>query len=1414
MKQIQKIILLLLFATFICVANAQTIFTQWTFESNPLLGSDATPGSEVGQGTAAVVGSMSAPGTATGSATGCAQTTGTRAWAITTANPGTTNESSGVEFLFSTVGYQNIIFVYDQRFSNTATRTTRIQYTLDGNTWNNFDVDANNFSSSCINRSGIDLGRIDISDPVGNNVSDAWVRRSVDFSAVSDANNNPNFGVRILAAHYGNTSEFRQANNVNNVATAGTWRFDNVSVAGDKLPQEQLVHYWNFNSLPSGTLTTVTPDLSLVPVGTQITYPGTGAGYMDNVNPGSAINARNGDPVGLGLRPRNPSNTREFLVAANTQGFENIKIKFATAKTTQGATEQIYDYSLDGGVSYLSTDLSLTLYNPLTEPNYELVSHDLSAIAGVKDNENFIFRIRFGGTTAAGSSGNNRFDNITVEGTPISGAIDLVAPTVTFNPANNATGVSNTVNPTLTFSEDVRLVNNVIIDNNSVNTLVELRLNDVNGALVPFSATFVNNVITIVPNAPLLFNQQYYVALLPNVVEDLSDNAIATLQSSVFTTAEEIFPTKVSFANNFITVNEDAGSVTINFNLVSPDDASVDVVVKGVPFSTADANDFTFTSQTLNFTAASSTTHTITIPIIDDNDVEQAAEYFVLALENPVGLNITGSKLATIYIKDNDLTAPVPTQDIELVHVTSFDPSGVNSSTCEIVVHDPVTQRLYTTSAIAGVLDIIDFSNPASPSVISTVDMNSYGGITSVAVKNGIVAVASPNADEQLDGSVVFLDIDGNFLNQVTVGALPDMVLFTPDGTKVLTANEGQPNNNYTIDPEGSVSVIDISAGIQSLTQSNVTTLLFTAFNAQESALIASGIRKLKATSTLSEDLEPEYITISDDSKKAWVTLQENNAIAEIDLENLQITELWALGTKDFNVAGNGYDASDNNGEILIANWPVKAFYIPDAIAQYTVNGTTYLVTANEGDEKEYAGLNERTTVGANNYVLDPVAFPHAEMLKQNHNLGRFRVSNLNGDTDGDGDFDEIYCVGSRSFSIWNADTKALVFDSGDDFEVYTALTPAFAAVFNADHGSNTPKGRSRAKGPEPEGVVLAEISNKTYAFISLERIGGVIVYDITNPTDAKFVDYKNTRNLTSLGGDLGAEGITFIKASDSPDGKPYILVANEISGTISIFEVQNNNPFVSLNTLSTSQYCQGDNIAVEFNGNNLGSGNVFEIELSDENGDFPGTVLGTATTSPFTTIVPVNASESNNYKLKVNTTNPILESNVVLLSIYELPEVLLGNDTTVCAGTTLELEAANVFAEYEWSTGATTSTIEVSSTDTYTLTVTDNNNCKNDASIEVTFDVCSYVTSFENVLSVSVYPNPTEHLLNINVKQLQAEAVFVKLLSLDGRVLVQFENNAIEFTNAIEVSNFSKGIYLLQLQSENISQTKKVIVQ
>lgn len=1024
-------------------------------------------------------------------------------------------------FALPTTGYENTIVKFATRRSGSGAGTQKWSYSVDGTTF------------------------IAFADVLPNNGDPALA--TLDFSAVVASDNNPNFKLKV---------EFELGNG----GTVGNNRFDNFTVSGTVIPVPVLVHYWNFNNATS-VATITTPTESQVS-GASITASNSNTSVIDFANGVNQnfnvqnLNARNGDASGTHLRYNFPiGGTLEF--ALPTTGFENIIVKFTTRRSGSGAGLQKWSYSINGTTFTPFSNVIPVDGNPVLE------TLDFSAIATANNNPNFKLKVEFEAGANNGTVGNNRFDNFTLDGTAVGGT-DISAPNIVFAPTNASTNIPVAVNPTLTFNENVRLINDSAITNANVASLIELRLNNVSGVIVPFTATFASNVITIIPTSPLLNSQNYYVALLPNLVEDTNNNAINTLKSATFTTAS--FEAKISMASNFLTVNENAGTLNFVLNLISPTTGSVNLVVKPAPFSTADANDFTFVTQTLNFTAGSLLTQTIQIPIIDDTLEEQQAEYFVLALENPVNFTVTGNPQATIYIKDNDRLAPVPNQDITLDYIGSFDPSGSNSSTCEIVVHDPISQKLFTTSAVAGYLDIVNFADPTNLSVVNSINMNPYGGVTSVAVKNGIVAVASPNTDESLDGSVVFFDTNGIFLKQVTVGALPDMITFTPDGTKVLTANEGQPNANYTVDPEGSVSVINISGGIANLTQANVTTMLFTQFNSQEATLIASGVRKLKSTSTLSQDFEPEYITISSDSQKAYVALQENNAIAEINLTNNTYTSVWALGTKDMSLPGNGADISDNNGQILIANWPIKSFYQPDGIANYNVAGTNYIVTANEGDEKEYTGFVERIAVGDATYNLDATLYPQAAMLKQTYNAGRFRVSAFSGNTDSDPEMEQIYALGGRSFSIFNTDTKQIVYDSGDDFEMYTAFTPSIASLFNANHEENGAKSRSRAKGPEPEGVTLATIAGKTFAFIGLERIGGVMVYDVTNPNDVKFVDYKNNRSVSAYTGDHGPEGILHIKASDSPTNKDYIIVANEISGTLTLFEVNAEN-------LSTPDY-------------------------------------------------------------------------------------------------------------------------------------------------------------------------------------------------------------------------------------------------
>ncbi|MEC4816146.1 MAG: choice-of-anchor I family protein [Scytonema sp. PMC 1069.18] len=885
---------------------------------------------------------------------------------------------------------------------------------------------------------------------------------------------------------------------------------------------------------------------------------------------------------------------------------------------------------------------------------------------------------------------------------------------------------------------------------------------------------------------------------------------------------------------------------------------------------------------------------------------------------------------------------------IKLTPIGRYATGIFDEGAAEIPAYDPVSQRLFVINADSVTVDVLDLSHPTNPTKLFTIGAEAFGGsANSVAVKNGIVAIAVESENTQEPGKVVFTDTHGNFLNSVTVGALPDMLTFTPDGKRVLVANEGEPNDDYTVDPEGSVSIIDISGGVEHLNQYNVTTAGFGAFNDQLHELRNAGVRIFGPNATVAQDLEPEYITISPDSKTAWVTLQENNALAVINIEHGTVTDIVPLGFKDHNAApsletyffdpaslptigttesrgdiklsgfsglyfegvnpengnlqfithpdrgpdggrdengnrifllpdlqpqlvrfeldkatgqlditeriflkrqdgtpltglpnlegldpdtpatlsgdllefdplgadlegvvrapdgtywaadeyrpaiyhfqadgtlidrfvpqglppevgtpafpevyslrqpnrgfeaiayqdgkvyafvqsplnnpdagktattrilefdpvtkttvgeylyiqdgigggsdkigdaaaldktgeflvverdsgfgadsiknvyrinladatnlqklpgdilvagetfesltkeqlsqkgiktvtkevyadlaelgytftdkpeglalvnpttiavlndndfgetgvpiglglvslNNALDASDRDGAINIRNWAVNGMYQPDAIASFEINGQTYLITANEGDTRDYDGFSEEARV--KDLKLDPTAFPNAKALQADDALGRLTVTKTLGDTDGDGDFDKLYSFGGRSFSIW--DTQGhLIYDSGNEFEVITAQL--FPEYFNSDNSSNDSfDSRSDAKGPEPEGVVTGVVGDNTYAFIGLERIGGVMVYDVTNPTSPNFIQYINPRdfsvefNVDEEGeprptkaqilatGDLGPEGLVFISAENSPNGKPLLVVANEVSGSTTVYEV------------------------------------------------------------------------------------------------------------------------------------------------------------------------------------------------------------------------------------------------------------------
>lgn len=906
----------------------------------------------------------------------------------------------------------------------------------------------------------------------------------------------------------------------------------------------------------------------------------------------------------------------------------------------------------------------------------------------------------------------------------------------------------------------------------------------------------------------------------------------------------------------------------------------------------------------------------------------------------------------------------------------TYETGIFDESAAEIPAYDPKSKRLFVVKATEAEVDVLDISNPKNPTLDFSIDVSPYGGgANSVAVnQNGVVAVAIEAEVKQQGGSVVFFNRNGNFLSKVNVGSLPDMLTFTPDGQKVLVANEGEPTDNYRSDPRGTISIIDISDGARNVTQENVTNARFADFNSREEELIAKGVRIFGPEANVPRDLEPEYIAVSPDGATAFATLQENNAFAVIDIEAGEIADILPLGYKDHSrgqptlsqfdfrpgqlptlgtteagleiklgglsglwfegideetgnlkfvtvpdrgpngaptdvnedgveerpfalpdyqariirfelnentdrianlseilltqqngttpisglpniegidevpvdlngnplrydplgadlegivvnpndgsfwvvdeyrpsiynfdtdgvlinrfvpvgtaalaeqaegtfgtetlpaeyvnrrpnrgfeavaldtdneilysfiqtplanpdrdasdnsnvirilgidpedgtpmaeyvyllegttfgdakvdkigdavyagdgkflvserdsstsetakkfifeidlkgatnlldddapniprnftleqltaseliqrgiqpvdkmkitnlpslgylagdkpegltllpdgriavlndndfglldevipvdgtvplnpepvpivlglidfAEGNTIDVSNEDGGINLKNWPIFGMYQPDAIESFESDGKTYYITANEGDARDYEGFSEEARVGDLEIELDSDVFSNTARLKAEDALGRLTITNTKGDLDGDGDFDQLYAFGGRSFSIWD-EFGNLVYDSSDDFEKLTA--ELFPDDFNSTNDDNDSfDSRSDDKGPEPEGVTIGVVGDITYAFIGLERIGGIMVYDVSNPKEPKFVKYVNNRKFdgnaeAGTAGDLGPEGLKFISAEDSPNGQALLVAANEVSGSTTIYQV------------------------------------------------------------------------------------------------------------------------------------------------------------------------------------------------------------------------------------------------------------------
>ncbi|MFM2074422.1 MAG: hypothetical protein RJB34_727 [Pseudomonadota bacterium] len=477
-----------------------------------------------------------------------------------------------------------------------------------------------------------------------------------------------------------------------------------------------------------------------------------------------------------------------------------------------------------------------------------------------------------------------------------------------------------------------------------------------------------------------------------------------------------------------------------------------------------------------------------------------------------------------------------------------------------------ISLRNVSSTALANPTTASNLESGATTSVAAHVNDTNFtaGGVQTLAISGNLLAIAVKATPKTNNGVVAFyrLDNQGNatYLKKVTVGSLPDGMAFSPDGSRLVVANEAEidGDKNFVLaadksnDPLGTISIITIANGTPADTAQ---TLDFTAFDDAGARVSErpSGVRIGIVGNDFSRDAEPEYVSITADGSQAYVTLQENNAVAIVDLANARIERIVALGYKDHGLASNALAPSDRVS--ATAPFSLKSYanlfgiYMPDAIASFSIGNTPYFITANEGDDRDdFLATGETSRV--KDLTLDATAFPNAATLKGDAELGRLTVIKTLG-LNSSNQHEKLYALGGRSFSIYNAATGAQVFDSGVDLE-----QRAYATLPTALLGKSQVLGRLDNKGPEPESVVVGQIGSKTYAFVALERTNAILMYDVSNPAAPVFVQWlQNTTDMDN--GDISPEGLAFVPAAQSPTGQPLLLVGHEVSGSMAVWEIK-----------------------------------------------------------------------------------------------------------------------------------------------------------------------------------------------------------------------------------------------------------------
>lgn len=488
-----------------------------------------------------------------------------------------------------------------------------------------------------------------------------------------------------------------------------------------------------------------------------------------------------------------------------------------------------------------------------------------------------------------------------------------------------------------------------------------------------------------------------------------------------------------------------------------------------------------------------------------------------------------------------------------------FRASGFDQNKLSYHAYDASSERIFVASPGENKLYTFDISNTDKVFQDSTINLNIYQTeVSAIAARQGVVALTFINNLPQARGKLVLLDTAGQLINQFTVGAYPSFVRFSSDGRYLIVGNEGPPADDYSVDPMGSVSVLQIlSANPSVLTQNDVFTIGFKGLDSTDYHPLLR-IYGNDGQQLPSQDIEPEDIALLPGSTKAVVSLQENNGIALIDFGSFSLDTVHGLGWQSHQDSSDGLDGSAQNQRINIRGYKnLFGLYQPKGLAALQQLGKNYILSANQGAYRAYSGYDETQLV--KNTALNPSTIPDRSQYIEDSLIGSLRLTKTMGNARNVFIYDSMFTFGTRSWSVWD-DSLNLVWDSGDDLAEW--LAQAFPNQFNSLANSNQSyKQASPHFGPEAHLVTYGEVDGTPYAFVGLKQMGAVAIYDLSNIQSPQQVSLLLDRDFSLAAsdpqsGDQGITDLSFVPANLSPNGLELLIASHGVSGSLSVYEL------------------------------------------------------------------------------------------------------------------------------------------------------------------------------------------------------------------------------------------------------------------